>query len=114
MEIWGYRVTPRSSHDRKYIKDPPPSSSCVSRTPSLYEVRDALEEDCRRLDCCASLSSSCCYLSREQRVDEPEVRARIIGYLVFNYPFQVDLEMALVSRTCASVSYTHLTLPTKA
>ena len=103
-DFGGTVLPPGSSHDRKYIKDPPPSSSCGSRTPSLDEVRDALEEDWRRLDCCASLSSSCCSLPREQCVDEPEVRARIIGYLVFNYPIQVDLGMALVSRTCALTS----------
>ena len=97
-------LPPRSSHDRKYIKDPTPSSSCGSRTPSLDEVRDAREEDWRCLDCCASLSSSYCSLPREQCVDEPEVLARIIGYLVSDYPIQVDLGLALVSRTCALTS----------
>ena len=38
-------------------------------------------------------------------MDELEVLARIIGYLLSNYPIQVDLGMALVSRTCALTFY---------
>ena len=118
----------RSSHDWKYNKDPAlffllwfpilvlgRGSGCTGGGSEIPGYASA------------SVSSSRCSLPREQCVDESEVLARIIGYLVSNYPIQEDLGTVLASRTraisfCLSsrtlsvgpVSYTHLTLPTKA